>query len=467
MRKAIFAKFIQIILVVLVLCSCVFYVASSRALLKNSRNDMLYTLKVMDRVMDYSGDLETEIGTLRQVLKENNSRFTIIRFDGTVAADTEDVSAASFDNHLDREEVREALTGGEGISKRYSETLKEQMLYAAVRSGQADYILRMAVPYTGMKEYLVLLLPAMVFGVLIAALYSAFSADNFAQSITSPLKEISGEMLKVNGDYTDLSFKTYRYPELNIIAETVTKMSGNVKDYLNRIELEKQIRQEFFSNASHELKTPITSVQGYAELLESGIIQDEGQKKDFLMRIKKEAVNMNHLINDILMISKLETKEAEVIKTDVRLSILLEDVIKSLKPLAASRQVLVHTDCQPLGLYANEQQMEELFGNLISNAIKYNKPGGEVWVKVTEENKNVIIKVKDNGMGIPQESIGRIFERFYRVDKGRSRKQGGTGLGLSIVKHIVNFYQGSITVWSEADVGTEFTVKIPIPEKVW
>lgn len=466
MRKAIFAKFIQIILVVLVLCSCIFYVASSRALLKNSRNDMLYTLKVMDCVMDYSGDLETEIGTLRQVLNENHSRFTIIRFDGTVAADTEDVSTASFDNHLDREEVKEALAGGEGISRRYSETLKEQMLYAAIRSGQADYILRMAVPYTGMREYLVLLLPAILLSVLIAVFYSSFSADSFAQSITRPLKEISGEMLKVNGDYTDLSFKTYQYPELNIIADTVTKMSENVKDYLNQIELEKQIRQEFFSNASHELKTPITSVQGYAELLESGIIQDEGQKKDFLMRIKKEAINMNHLINDILMISKLETKEAEVIKTDVRLSILLEDVIESLKPLAASRQVLLHTDCKPLGLYANGQQMEELFGNLISNAIKYNKPGGEVWVKVTEEDKNVLIKVKDNGMGIPRESIGRIFERFYRVDKGRSRKQGGTGLGLSIVKHIVNFYHGSITVWSEADVGTEFTVKIPIQEKV-
>ena len=106
--------------------------------------------------------------------------------------------------------------------------------------------------------------------------------------------------------------------------------------------------------------------------------------------------------------------------------------------------------------------MTELLGNLLSNAIKYNKPGGEVWVTITEENREMIIRVRDNGMGIPKESLGRIFERFYRVDKGRSRKQGGTGLGLSIVKHIVSFYQGTIAVQSELEAGTEFTVKIPI-----
>jgi two-component system phosphate regulon sensor histidine kinase PhoR len=243
-------------------------------------------------------------------------------------------------------------------------------------------------------------------------------------------------------------------------------MSKNVKDYLNQIEMEKQIRQEFFSNASHELKTPITSVQGYAELLESGIIQEEGQKRDFLNRIKKEAANMNNLINDILMISRLETKDAEVLKTNVRLSIVLDDIIESIKPLAASHEVLIHMDCKPICIYANTQQMKELFGNLISNAVKYNKPGGEVWVKVSEEDRNLIVQVKDNGVGIPKESLGRIFERFYRVDKGRSKKQGGTGLGLSIVKHIVNFYQGTISVRSELDKETEFTVKIPIKGKV-
>ncbi len=466
MRKAIFAKFLQVILVVLFLSTFIFYIASSSALLKNSRKDMLYTLGAIDKVLDYNGDFLGEVEKLKTALDEKQGRFTIIQKDGVVVADTGDVPVSTLDNHSDREEIKEAIEEGIGYSRRYSETLKENMLYVAIRSSESDYILRMATPYTGMKEYLMLLLPAVWLTFLVAIMYSAFSADSFAESITKPLKEISQEMLKVKGDYTDLSFETYQYPEINIIADTTTKMSKNVKDYLNQIEMEKQIRQEFFSNASHELKTPITSVQGYAELLESGIIQDEEQKKEFLNRIKKEAANMNNLINDILMISKLETKDAEVLKSDVRLSIVLNDILDSLKPLAASHEVLIHLDCKPICIYANNQQMKELFGNLITNAVKYNKPGGEVWVRVREEDRNLIVQVKDNGMGIPKDSLSRIFERFYRVDKGRSKKQGGTGLGLSIVKHIVNFYHGTINVTSELDVGTEFTVKIPIHGKV-
>ncbi len=466
MRKAIFAKFLQVILVVLFLSTFIFYIASSSALLKNSRKDMLYTLSAIDKVLDYNGNFLDEAVKLKTVLDEKQGRFTIIKMDGTVIADTGDVPVSSLDNHSERTEVKEAKEEGTGYSRRYSDTLKENMLYVAIRSTESDFILRMAIPYTGMKEYLMLLLPAVWLTFLIAIMYSAFSADNFAESITKPLKEISQEMLKVKGDYTDLSFETYQYPEINIIAETTTKMSKNVKEYLNQIEMEKQIRQEFFSNASHELKTPITSVQGYAELLESGIIQEEGQKRDFLNRIKKEAANMNNLINDILMISRLETKDAEVLKTNVRLSIVLDDIIESIKPLAASHEVLIHMDCKPVCIYANTQQMKELFGNLISNAVKYNKPGGEVWVKVREEDRNLIVQVKDNGVGIPKESLSRIFERFYRVDKGRSKKQGGTGLGLSIVKHIVKFYHGTISVRSELDKETEFTVNIPIKGKV-
>lgn len=466
MRKAIFAKFLQVILVVLFLSTFIFYIASSSALLKNSRKDMLYTLSAIDKVLDYNGNFIGEVDKLKTVLDEKQGRFTVIQMDGTVIADTGDVPVSSLDNHSERTEVKEAKEEGTGYSRRYSDTLKENMLYVTIRSTESDFILRMAIPYTGMKEYLMLLLPAVWLTFLIAIMYSAFSADNFAESITKPLKEISQEMLKVKGDYTDLSFETYQYQEINIIAETTTKMSKNVKDYLNQIEMEKQIRQEFFSNASHELKTPITSVQGYAELLESGIIQEEGQKRDFLNRIKKEAANMNNLINDILMISRLETKDAEVLKSNVRLSIVLDDIIESIKPLAASHEVLIHMDCKPICIYANTQQMKELFGNLISNAVKYNKPGGEVWVKVREEDRNLIVQVKDNGVGIPKESLSRIFERFYRVDKGRSKKQGGTGLGLSIVKHIVNFYHGTISVRSELDKETEFTVKIPIKGKV-
>ena len=458
MRKAIFVKFIQVILAALVLSSAIFYIAASSALLKNSRTDMTYTLRAIDSVLDYSGDLEGEVKQLEETVSDNSSRFTVIRKDGSVAADTGMVDTSSMDNHLDREEIKEALESGSGSSRRYSDTLKKNMLYVACVSDHSDYILRMAVPFTGFKEYLVLLLPAIWLSFLVAIMYSACSADSFAASVTKPLKEISQEMLKVNGDYTELTFETYQYPEINIIAETTTEMSKNVKEYLNQIELERQIRQEFFSNASHELKTPITSVQGYAELLESGIIQDEDQKMDFVRRIKKEAVHMTSLINDILMISRLETKEAEVVCQDVRMAIVLDDVLESLKPLAAFHEVLVHAECKPLCIYANARQMTELLGNLLSNAIKYNKPFGEVEVNVAMIKDHPVLTVEDDGIGIPPEDQERIFERFYRVDKSHSRQIGGTGLGLSIVKHGAIYHKAKVELKSAPGEGT--TVRI-------
>lgn len=462
MRKTIFVKFIQLVFAALVLNSLIFYIVTSSVLLKNTRSDMLYTLETMDHLMDYENDLNLEVAQLEPVIAKKRSRFTIIQTDGSVAADTSTEDMSLLDNHLERKEVADALHHGNGDSKRYSATIRQTMLYVAIRSDRADYILRLAVPYTGVREYLVMLFPAVWLSFLVALMASAFSADKFASSVARPLKEISQEMLKVKGDYTKLSFETCQYPEINVIAETTTKMSHHVKEYLDQIELERQIRQEFFSNASHELKTPITSIQGYAELLECGMIEDEECRLDFVHRIKKEAVDMTGLINDILMISRLETKEAEVTIGDVRVAVILNDILDSLKPLAASLEVQVHSDCKPVCIQANAQQIKELLGNLITNAVKYNKPGGQVYIHVAVQDNELVIRVKDTGMGIPEDSISRVFERFYRVDKGRSRKQGGTGLGLSIVKHIVNFYHGTIMVESKLDVGTEFIVRIPI-----
>lgn len=462
MRKAILIKFIQVLLSALVLNSVIFYIVTSSVMLKNSRQDMLYNLQTIDDVLDYTGDLAGEVRQLDRVTDKNNSRFTLIKMDGSVAADTGFVDPAELDNHLEREEVADAMRYGQGDSRRYSKTVHKTMLYVAVKSEHNDMILRLAVPFSGLREYLIMLLPAVWLSFLVALLVSVGVADKFAESISKPLREISREMIKVNGDYGDLHFEEYQYPEINIIAETTTKMSQNVKEYLTQIEHEKQIRQEFFSNASHELKTPITSIQGYAELLESGMIRDEATRLDFLQRIRKEAVSMTSLINDILMISRLETKEAEVVKSEVRLSLIADDLYQALKPMAAGQEVMIHIDCQPVSIWANAQQMTELLGNLMSNAIKYNHPGGQVWVRIRQTGAELKITVTDDGVGIPKDSLDRIFERFYRVDKGRSRKQGGTGLGLSIVKHIVGFYGGTITVESELEKGTTFTVTLPV-----
>ncbi len=432
MRKALLERFILVLLAALCINSVIFYIASSKMMLKNSKNDMTYTIRAVDSILDYDRDLMEQMKRLEAFTDRDSSRVTLINSDGTVVTDS-DADAEYLDNHLGREEVRAAVEHGEGYARRYSKTLGKTMLYVACRSEYSDMVLRLAVPYSGIQEYLPMLFPAAILSFLMAMVCSVVTTRRFVSSVTRPLRDISKAVMKVKGDYTELQFESCQYPEINVIAETIMNMSKDVKEYLSQIEKEKQIRQEFFSNASHELKTPITSIQGYAELLESGMIQDDGMKLDFARRIKKEAAGMTGLINDILMISRLESMDAEVMFSDVRISVLLQEIMDSLKPLAASCQVFLHVDVKPLCIRANLQQMKELFTNLATNAIKYNRPGGQVWITVGEQGDDMLVRVKDNGVGIPKESLDRIFERFY-LDKAHAGKTAVGGV-LAVIAH--------------------------------
>lgn len=461
MRKAIFRKFIQLLFLALALNTFISYVVTSTILLKRTREDMQFALESVDHMLEYDQPLEKQFEQLSEAARGSNSRYTLIRSDGTVVADTS-ANEAEMENHLDRQEVYQALQDGYGYASRRSGTLGSSMSYAAMRAGDGQYVLRLSTESYGTQEYVLMLFPAVLLSFAIAFICSTMEAERFTQSITRPLQEISREMAKMEGDYTDFHFEKCPYEEINVIGETTTKMSQNTREYLERLEKEKQIRQEFFSNASHELKTPITSIRGYVELLESGMASNQEVTRDFLARIKKEAMRMTNLVDDILMISRLESRGAKADIVTIHMRELLDECVASVAAQAASRSVVIHSKCTEFDVKADLRQMSELITNLLSNAVKYNNEGGQVWVYLEAQGKNMVLKVRDNGVGIPKDSLNRIFERFYRVDKGRSRKQGGTGLGLSIVKHIVNFYGGTVRVESEMGVGTTFTVCLPI-----
>ncbi len=256
-------------------------------------------------------------------------------------------------------------------------------------------------------------------------------------------------------------FKNYfknRYLRYLNIKKTLREM-----DALNeRLIREKEIRQEFFANASHELKTPITSIRGYAELLESDMIKDEDTKRDMISRIKKEADHMNMLIADILEVSKLESNEFRPDIMRVDMSVLIDEAIETFRPRAEDMEISLYNYAKPgVFVYADYGHMDEIVSNLVSNAIRYNRRNGKVWIHAVNEGGFMELRVRDTGIGIPKNECSRIFERFYRVDKGRSRVTGGTGLGLSIVKHILSYYKGTIEVNSKTGSGSEFIVRIP------
>ena len=242
----------------------------------------------------------------------------------------------------------------------------------------------------------------------------------------------------------------------------VTLLFVNITEQHNAMKM----RQEFFSNVSHELKTPMTSIRGYSELLETGVINDKDASKKALDKIHDEVNNMSTLINDILMISRLENKDVDVIKHPVHLTPLVDEIIDTMQVEIDKKHLQADKELEDITYTSNHQHMHQLLSNLITNAIKYNVDGGKIIIKSYQFGRNIIIEVSDTGRGISKIDQGRVFERFFRCDQGRDKETGGTGLGLAIVKHIVQYYQGNITLTSKLHEGTTFKVTLPMEEEV-
>ena len=216
-----------------------------------------------------------------------------------------------------------------------------------------------------------------------------------------------------------------------------------------------RLRQEFTANVSHELKTPLTSISGYSELIENGMVSD-GDVQRFAGEIHGNAKRLISLINDIIELSELDAGNENSVKLEnVDLYELAENCVVMLAPVAEKRNITFHLDGERTIAHVNRELMNEVIYNLCDNAIRYNQEGGNVWIHIADG-----FSVRDDGIGIPKEHQERIFERFYRVDKSRSKKTGGTGLGLAIVKHIVELHNGSITVESETQKGTTIRVEL-------
>lgn len=216
-----------------------------------------------------------------------------------------------------------------------------------------------------------------------------------------------------------------------------------------------RLREEFSSNVSHELKTPLTSICGFSELLVNGMV-DDANKEEFYKLIYDDSKRLLNLIEDIMKISGLETEET-FSREEIKLKELIKDILRSQRNLIDEKNIAVSLDGDGL-VYENKTMMWELFANIINNGLKYNKDGGKLDIKISEDEKNYEVSIVDTGIGIPSKDLARIFERFYRVDKSRSRKIGGTGLGLSIVKHVLQSIDGKLEISSKLGMGTSFKV---------
>jgi two-component system phosphate regulon sensor histidine kinase PhoR len=230
---------------------------------------------------------------------------------------------------------------------------------------------------------------------------------------------------------------------------------------VTRLEKLERVRQEFLSNVSHELRTPLTAILTFVETLESAPTDEENSKR-FLSIIRKNAARMHNLIDDILELSAIESGTVKLDTREAELSAMVDDVLASLESQAASRRVTLTNNVE-LGtiVHVDPTRLEQMLTNLIENAIKFNREGGSVVVKFEEDEDQSRILVEDTGEGIPAQHLERLFERFYRVDRARSRDMGGTGLGLAIVKHLARAHGGEVGVESRVGEGTIFSIELP------
>ena len=238
----------------------------------------------------------------------------------------------------------------------------------------------------------------------------------------------------------------------------VGQQNKQIAQQVQELRQAETVRREFSANVSHELKTPLMSISGYAELMKNEMVRPQ-DVPEFAGRIYDEASRLTSLVQDIIEISKLDEKSGEMPFETVDLYEVVQDISQNLTLPAKKRKVTVLTEGKSAEIYGVRHILYEMLYNLVDNAIKYNREGGYVRVRLEKEGEHVIFSVEDNGIGIPREEQERIFERFYRVDKSHSRKTGGTGLGLAIVKHGAVLHHAEILLNSEPEKGTKIQIR--------
>ena len=408
------------------------------------------------------------LSTLKR-LHLDGTRITLVGADGDVLYDS-DIDEATMEDHGNRPEIEQALKTGRGSADRSSSTLGEVMLYEAMRLADGS-VIRLAQGEAGYLAVLWSLAGPVALLTTTGVLVSIVVARRESHRIIEPLLEVDLDHPRRNAQNA--------YAEMEPMLERIESQRQELKRQVRVLADNDRMRREFTANITHELKTPLTTVSGYAELIANGLVTDEADLRDFGRRIYSEAGRLTSLVNDILTLSNLD--EAERSEGEAAAATLgarepidvprtLEGIVQRLEQVAARAEVTLELACEPAMVMGVPRLIDELAYNLASNAIRYNQPGGSVVLACGVEPaegsamRAPYIRVSDTGIGIAPEEQGKIFERFYRVDKSRSKARGGTGLGLAIVKHAAAFHGARIELESELGRGTAITVHFPVQD---
>lgn len=456
---------VTIIAVALVLTS-VFYLFSA----SEGEGNLMRQAREAAALLQDAPDDQAEVDELSFQF-DGEIRYTLINSDGDVLFDS-DADEGVMENHANRPEFVEARERGEALSVRFSSTLQTDTVYAAVLLDDGDVI-----RLSESRASLVAFMSSMVVPAIVITLIAAVLAFAVSRLLTKHIMKPIDALDFANPLENEI------YEEMDPLLFRIDEQQRQLKQQNIELAQAESMRRDFSSNVSHEMKTPLQVISGYAELMKNDMVAPEDRRR-FAGLIYDEAQAMRLLINDVLTLSRLD--ETTLQQTDAKpldLTALARRVRMRLESFAAEKVVRVKVTGEPAYIMGNETMAEEMLYNLLENSIRYNRTGGEVHIAITREkprsgdlfaeggrleapNGVIVVRVSDTGRGIPEEYREKIFERFFRVDKSRSKDTGGTGLGLAIVKHTVLYHHGTINVESEEDKGTTFILKFAAVEPV-
>ena len=373
-------------------------------------------------------------------LQNTSARITWINTDGSILFDNSP-DANMSENHFDRPEVQEALKDGSGVITRNSSTMHSDIMYYALKLEDGT-ILRISTQARTLTNIFLTAAPIILITLAAILAVCLLLSQFLTSSILHPIERMAENLDDPIGPPV--------YSELKPFADKIRTQHENILAAARS-------RQDFTANVSHELKTPLTAISGYAELIENHMV-DGKEEEHAVQEIRRNSDRLLSLINDILALSELDQADVSLQLTETDLYELAGECCETMKVAADEKQISLLREGSSTVVTADRNQMHELISNLLQNAIRYNNEGGKVTVSTGTENGRAFLCVEDNGIGIPEDQQDRIFERFYRVDKSRSRETGGTGLGLAIVKHIAELHDAEIHLESAPGKGTKVTV---------
>ncbi len=430
-----------------------------------SQVDVLATL-IENRtlIIDPAGSQDATLSELARIM---DVRITIIDSAGNVRYDSKVPRSelGLLDNHLNRPEILEAHVRSKGRADRHSATLDADLLYyaRALRMGseglQGGYV-RAAISVEELSAFSASVQRVIWAVGLVTIVSLLVVSSQVAKRITKPIQQIAATADAIKGGDVLQRVQVTSDDEIGRLATGINDMAEKLGNDIEKFRKLERVRSEFLANVSHELRTPIFSIQGFLETLLDGAVDDPHVNREFLEKAHHHANRLNTLLSDLIEISRIESGEMKMSFRYFSLSEFLQQVVQEMQPQAAKKSLsleLVTAVPHDEKVYGDRERLKQVMINLIDNAVKYTEPGGLISVRTSREGTRVAIHVQDTGCGIAQEHQGRIFERFYRVDRDRSREVGGTGLGLAIVKHIVEAHGGTIRVESEAGKGSTFT----------